>query len=64
MMGIETKDKKDKTETSRRSFLSKLWVGLGVLALAECLGLIFAFLRPRKPKTKSGEFGVDARYQV
>jgi nitrite reductase/ring-hydroxylating ferredoxin subunit len=56
-MRTETEDNMEKTETSRRSFLNKLWAGLGVLALAECLGLTFAFLRPRKPRTKSGEFG-------
>lgn len=33
--------------TSRRSFLSRLWLGLGGLALAEYLWLTVEFLRPR-----------------
>ena len=30
----------------RRSFLNKLWVGLGILALIEFAGLVVAYLRP------------------
>ena len=33
--------------TSRRSFLSRLWLGLGGLALAEYVWLTVEFLRPR-----------------
>lgn len=33
--------------TSRRSFLSRLWLGLGGVALAEYLWLVLEFLRPR-----------------
>lgn len=33
--------------TSRRSFLSRLWLGLGGLALAEYVWLVVEFLRPR-----------------
>ena len=56
-------DKLDKEETaqpdqSRRNFLTKLWIGLGVFALAEFVGVIFAFLRPRKSKV--GEKNLDA----
>ncbi len=49
-MSNNTKGKESKFEPSRRSFLTKLWIGLGVFALAEFVGVIFAFLRPRKPK--------------
>jgi cytochrome b6-f complex iron-sulfur subunit len=34
------------TETSRRSFLNKLWMSLGFLALIETIALVVAFLRP------------------
>ena len=39
-----------KKEThSRRSFLNKLWLLLGSVALAEWIAMIFAFFKPRKP---------------
>ena len=41
----------------RRNFLRKLWIGLGILALAEFVGIFFAFLKPRKPPVKEGDFG-------
>ncbi|MBT8461625.1 MAG: ubiquinol-cytochrome c reductase iron-sulfur subunit [Gemmatimonadetes bacterium] len=34
-------------DTSRRSFLSRLWLGLGGLAIAEYVWLMVEFLRPR-----------------
>jgi cytochrome b6-f complex iron-sulfur subunit len=34
---------------SRRSFLTKLWLALGLAALAEFIAVGFAFLRPGKP---------------
>jgi len=34
-------------DTSRRSFLGRLWLGLGGLALAEYVWLVVEFLRPR-----------------
>jgi cytochrome b6-f complex iron-sulfur subunit len=37
----------DETATTRRSFLSRLWLGLGGLALAESVWLVVEFLRPR-----------------
>ena len=47
---------------SRRSFLNKLWIGLGVVALLEIIGVVTAFLMPRKIKAKAGELGtiIDA----
>ena len=39
-------------ESSRRSFLAKLWIGLGVVALAEFIAVAVAFLRPGKSKAK------------
>lgn len=44
-------------DSPRRSFLKKLWIGLGILALAEFVGIFFAFLKPRKPPVKEGDFG-------
>jgi cytochrome b6-f complex iron-sulfur subunit len=51
------KNKKLQTEPPRRSFLNKLWLSLGVIALAEIVWLVVAFLRPRKPRAKAGDFG-------
>lgn len=42
---------------SRRGFLRKIWVGLGIVALSEFVGICFAFLKPRKPSIKEGDFG-------
>ena len=48
------KKKSDKSNTeaepSRRSFLNKLWIGLGLIALAEFVAVAVAFLRPGKSK--------------
>ena len=44
-------------KTSRRSFLHKLWIGLGIVAAAEAVGLAVAFLRPWKPKPGADAFG-------
>jgi cytochrome b6-f complex iron-sulfur subunit len=41
---------------SRRSFLSKLWIGLGLVALAEAVAVVFTFLRSNKSKPR----GVDS----
>jgi cytochrome b6-f complex iron-sulfur subunit len=40
---------------SRRSFLNKLWIVLGGLALVEVAGLILAFFQPRKTGSKEGD---------
>jgi cytochrome b6-f complex iron-sulfur subunit len=34
----------------RRSFLTKIWVALGLVALAEAIGVAFALLRPLKKR--------------
>ena len=50
-MTVDQRDKRpgpgEEAGTSRRSFLSRLWLGLGDLALAEYLWLTVEFLRPR-----------------
>jgi cytochrome b6-f complex iron-sulfur subunit len=56
-MSKNLKEKKSKNEPSRRSFLNNLWLSLGVIALAEFVWLVIAFLRPRKPRAKEGDFG-------
>lgn len=43
-------------DTSRRSFLSRVWLGLGGLALAEYVWLVVEFLKPRS--AAGGEPGV------
>lgn len=45
------------SESPRRHFLRRLWIGLGILAAAEFAGVVFAFLRPRKPTAGRKEFG-------
>jgi cytochrome b6-f complex iron-sulfur subunit len=42
-------------EPSRRSFLSKLWIGLGLVALAEVVAVAFAFLRSNKSKPRGAD---------
>ncbi len=45
--------RREETETTRRSFLGRLWLGLGGLALAEYVWLIVEFLRPRRGSTEA-----------
>lgn len=42
---------------SRRSFFSILWIGLGFVALIEFIGIVTAFLLPRKKTVKTDGFG-------
>jgi cytochrome b6-f complex iron-sulfur subunit len=42
-------------EPSRRSFLNKLWVGLGLVALAEVVAVVFAFIRSNKHKAREAD---------
>lgn len=41
---------------SRRSFLNRLWVALGLVAAAEFVWLTVSYLRPRGRRTERGEF--------
>ncbi len=41
-------------EPSRRSFLNKLWVFLGCVAIAELIAVSVAFLRPGKSTSRQG----------
>ena len=45
----KTKEKISHESTpSRRGFLMKLWIALGIVALIEFIGVVVAFLRPRE----------------
>jgi len=62
MAGAKRKPKVDTNPAeprrpARRSFLRTLWIGLGIVALAEAVGLAVAFLRPWKPKPGADAFG-------
>ena len=39
-------------KNSRRSFLNKLWLALGIVALAEFFAVAFAYFRPGKPEAR------------
>jgi cytochrome b6-f complex iron-sulfur subunit len=47
----------NQTVIGRRSFLTKLWVGLGLVVVAEIVAVVFAFLRPRHPQAKGDDAG-------
>ena len=49
-MSDNTKTKESENKLSRRSFLTKLWIGLGFIALVEFVWVVIAFLRPRRPR--------------
>lgn len=49
-MAKNQKEKATAEQPSRRSFLNIFWIGLSILAFLEMVGLVFAFLRPRRIK--------------
>ena len=51
----KTVDQKDRA--ARRSFLSRLWVALGLLALAEVIWLVLSFVKPGRRKATLGDYG-------
>ena len=51
----EEREKIEKPTQTRRHFLTKLWMGLGILALAEFVAVIIAFIRPGKSRTKQAK---------
>ena len=42
------KERSENFVENRRGFLKKLWIGLGFVALAEIIGVVVAFLKPKK----------------
>jgi len=51
----QEKENSPAVDSSRRSFLNKLWIVLGGLALFEVAGLGLAFFQPRKTGPKEGD---------
>jgi len=47
-------EKDDKKKTPRRSFLTILWMGLGLIALGEIVVLLVGFLKSRKTQAMTG----------
>ena len=47
-MAKRNEETKNQAESTRRSFLTKIWIGLGIIALAEFIVVGVTFLRPRK----------------
>lgn len=41
----------EKEKISRRSFLNKLWLGLGLVAVAESVVVVTRYFKPRKPRS-------------
>ena len=60
-MNKEKKEKRledsDQPDPARRSFLTKSLLGLGILALANFIGVALAFLSSRKPIKRTGDIG-------
>jgi len=54
-MNEEPNEEAAATEPSRRSFLNKLWIGLGLVALAEVVAVVFTFLRSNKSKAREAD---------
>jgi cytochrome b6-f complex iron-sulfur subunit len=47
----------DKEKISRRSFLNKLWIGLGAVAAVEAVALVATWFKPRRPRSAPAEQG-------
>ena len=46
------------TQASRRSFLNRLWMGLGLLAMVEVIAMVVAFLWPGNKQAKGAGAGL------
>ena len=42
---------------SRRSFINRLWLGLGIVAAAEAVALVTTYFKPRKPRAAPASQG-------
>ncbi len=51
-MNKRLNDNTNGADPTRRSFLSKLWIGLGFVAVAEFITVAFAFLKSQKAKAR------------
>lgn len=54
-MSKNDKEMKSQSGTSRRSFLTKLWIVLGAIALAEFIAVVFAYLRQRNSTIRAND---------
>lgn len=54
-MAKQEKEKEVGFAASRRSFLAKIWLGLGIVAVVECAWVVLSFLRPRKPRIEEDD---------
>jgi len=50
-----TDSENSQSNDSRRSFLNKLWIALGLVALAEVVAIVFTFLRSNKSKAREAD---------
>ena len=55
--GGDKDPKENPPSDSRRTFLTRIWVALGVIALAEIIGMVISFLSPRAGRGKTGDSG-------
>ena len=55
-MAFDQKEESFTSPENRRNFLKKLWIGLGIIALAEIVGVIAAYLLPKKQKADGEAF--------
>ena len=51
----QNQDQPTDGDSSRRSFLNKIWIGLGIVAFLELAGMIVMYLRPVKRRAKSSD---------
>ena len=56
-MNEKGKNQSNSGKTSRRSFLTKLWIFLGVVALIEFIGVVIVYLLHGRKREKAGSFG-------
>ena len=54
-MPEKQENRQDSIKASRRSFFNKLWIFLGLVALAEFISVVSGFLLPNKRRIKAGD---------
>jgi cytochrome b6-f complex iron-sulfur subunit len=57
---FNTSENSQSSNDSRRSFLNKLWIALGLVAVAEVVAVVLSFLRSNKSKPR----GIDSQAMV
>jgi cytochrome b6-f complex iron-sulfur subunit len=56
-MKKENIDSQVENKSGRRSFLARMWIVLGIAAVAEVVWLVVSFLKPVKTVSKKGDYG-------